>query len=157
VNRVDIKAVTITQGLRDKNLDNLFMNQMPQRIVISFIDNRAFNGEYKMNGYNLKHFNLNNLSLMVDGHPVPSQTLTPDFPSGLYMECYNTLFCGTGLHLRDEGNHISFNDYVKGNTLFCFDLSADLPASEPHWNLQKQGKGTLRLELKFTAPLPTPH
>ena len=28
VNRVDIKAVTITQGLRDKNLDNLFMNQL---------------------------------------------------------------------------------------------------------------------------------
>lgn len=154
VNRVDIKTVTITQGLRDKNLDNLFMNQLPQRIVIGFVDNRAFNGDYKLNGYNFQHFNLNYLSLMVDGHPVPTQPLTPDFTNDLYVECYNTLFCGTGIHWKDEGNHISFDDYAKGNTLFAFDLSPDLSASEPHWNLQKQG--TLRLELKFAAPLANP-
>ncbi|XP_034238079.1 uncharacterized protein F54H12.2-like [Thrips palmi] len=154
VNRVDIKTVTITQGLRDKNLDNLFMNQLPQRIIIGFVDNRAFNGDYARNGFNFQHFNINYLSLMVDGHPVPSQPLTPDFGNGLYMESYNTLFCGTGIHWKDEGNNISYSDYPGGNTLFCFDLSPDLSASEPHWNLQKQG--TLRLELKFSAPLAQP-
>lgn len=154
VNRVDIKTVTITQGLRDKNLDNLFMNQLPQRVIIGFIDNRAFNGDFTLNGFNFQHFDVNYVSLMVDGHPVPSQPLTPDFENNLYMECYNTLFSGTGLHWKDEGNNISFTDYAKGSTLLAFDLSPDLSASEPHWNLQKQG--TLRLELKFAKPLPAP-
>lgn len=154
LNRVDLKTVTITAGLRDKNLDNLFMNQLPQRIVIGFVDNRAFNGDFGRNGFNFQHFNLNYLSLMVDGHPVPSQPLTPDYQNSLYMEAYNTLFCGTGIHFRDLGNSISHSDYPGGNTLYCFDLSPDLSASEPHWNLQRQG--TLRLEIKFAAPLPAP-
>ena len=154
VNRVDIKTVTIAQGLRDKSLDNLFMNQLPQRIIIGFMSNRAFNGDYSLNGFNFQHFNLNYLSLNADGHPVPSQPLTPDFSNGLYMEAYNTLFSGTGIHWKDEGNNISFPDYPLGNTLFAFDLSPDLSASEPHWNLQRQG--TLRLELKFAAPLVEP-
>lgn len=154
VNRVDIKTVTIGQGLRDKNIDNLFLNQLPQRIVIGFVDNRSFNGDYQRNGFNFQHFNLNYLSLMVDGHPIPSQPLTPDFPNGLYMESFNTLFCGTGVHWKDEGNQIKYEDYPRGLTLFAFDLSPDLSASEPHWNLQRQG--TLRLEVKFAEALAQP-
>ncbi|KAK3916657.1 hypothetical protein KUF71_015882 [Frankliniella fusca] len=70
------------------------------------------------------------------------------------MECYNTLFSGTGIHWKDEGNGISWSDYPKGNTLFVFDLSPDLSASEPHWNLQRQG--TMRLDLRFAEPLAQP-
>lgn len=152
VNRVDIKTITITQGLRDKSIDNLFMNQLPQRVVVGFVDNQAFNGDFAQNPFNFQHFNISYLSLMVDGHPVTGQPLSLDFPNGIYMEAYNTLFTGTGIHWKDEGNHLSYEDYAGGNTLFCFDLSPDLSASEPHWNLQRQG--TLRLEVKFSEALP---
>ncbi len=118
VNRVDIKTVTITQGLHSKTVDNLFMNQLPQRVIIGFVDNRAYNGDYTRNPFNFQHFNLNYLQLNVDGQPVPSQPLTPDFSKDLYMECYNTLFTGTGIHWKDEGNGISWQDYAKGNTLY---------------------------------------
>ncbi|KAK3932327.1 hypothetical protein KUF71_012400 [Frankliniella fusca] len=132
VNRVDIKT----------------------RVIIGFVDNRAFNGDYARNPFRFQHFSLNYLQMHVDGQPVPSQPLTPDFSKDLYMECYNTLFTGTGIHWKDEGNGISWSDYPKGNTLFVFDLSPDMSASEPHWNLQKQG--ALRLDLRFAAPLPQP-
>jgi hypothetical protein len=154
VNRVDIKTVTITQGLRDKSIDNLFMNQLPQRVIIGFVDNRSFNGDVTRNPFNFQHFNVNYLSLMVDGHPVTANPITPDFPNGLFLEAYNTLFSGTGIHWKDEGNQLSADDYTRGNTLYCFDLSPDLSASELHWNLQRQG--TLRLEVKFGAPLAQP-
>ncbi|KAK3916679.1 hypothetical protein KUF71_006330 [Frankliniella fusca] len=52
VNRIDIKTVTITQGLRDKTIDNLFLNSLPQRVIIGFVDNRAFNGDYTRNPFN---------------------------------------------------------------------------------------------------------
>jgi hypothetical protein len=154
VNRVDIKTVTITQGLRDKSLDNLFMNQLPQRVVIAMVDNRAFNGDATRNPFNFQHFTVNHLSLMVDGRPVTANPITPDFPNGLFLEAYNTLFAGTGIHWKREGNDLSMTEYAGGNTLYCFDLSPDLSASEPHWNLHKQG--TLRLEVKFGAPLAQP-
>ncbi|KAK3916678.1 hypothetical protein KUF71_006329 [Frankliniella fusca] len=74
----------------------------------------------------------------VDGDPVPAQPLTPDFSNDLYMECYNTLFSGTGIHWKDEGNNISWSAYPKGSTLFAFDISPDWSANQPHWNLQRQ-------------------
>ncbi|KAK3927619.1 hypothetical protein KUF71_015904 [Frankliniella fusca] len=58
VNRIDIKTVTITQGLRDKTIDNLFLNSLPQRVIIGFVDNRAFK-DYTRNPFNFQHFNLN--------------------------------------------------------------------------------------------------
>lgn len=154
LNRVDIKTFTITQGLRDKSIDNLFMNQLPQRVIIAFVDNRAFNGDYALNGFNFQHFNLNYLNLMIDGHSVTPQPLTPDFARGLYTEAYNTLFTGTGMHWRDTGNGISYEDYANGNTLYAFDLSPDMSASEPHWNLQRLG--SVRLQIKFATPLAVP-
>lgn len=50
--------------------------------------------------------------------------------------------------------HVSCEDYAAGNTMFAFDLSPDLSASEPHWNLQKIG--SLRLHIKFATPLAAP-
>ncbi|KAK3911541.1 hypothetical protein KUF71_004449 [Frankliniella fusca] len=119
-----------------------------------YVDNRAYNGDCGRNPYNSQHFHLNYLQLHVDGQAVPSHPLTPDFPKGLHMECYSSLFSGTGIHWKDEGNGISWSDYRKGNTLFVFDLSPDLSASEPHWNLQRQG--TMRLDLRFAEPLAQP-
>ncbi|KAK3932649.1 hypothetical protein KUF71_013723 [Frankliniella fusca] len=87
VNRVDIKTVTIAQGMHSKTIDNLFLNQLPQRVIIGFVDNRAFNEDYARNPFRFQRFSLNYLQMHVDGQPVPSQPLTPDFSKDLYMEC----------------------------------------------------------------------
>ncbi|KAK3921466.1 hypothetical protein KUF71_001246 [Frankliniella fusca] len=51
VNRVDIKTVTIAQGMHSKTIDSLFLNQLPQRVIIGFVDNRAFNGDSARNPF----------------------------------------------------------------------------------------------------------
>ncbi|XP_052123372.1 uncharacterized protein F54H12.2-like [Frankliniella occidentalis] len=125
---------------------------MPTRILLGLTSNAAFNGDYKLNPFNFQDFNLNHLQLKKDGENVPSQPLTPDFSNDLYVEAYNTLFSGTGIHWKDDGNNISYGDYAKGTTLYAFDLTPDLSASQPHWNLQRHG--SLRLDLRFAEPLP---
>ncbi|XP_052127177.1 uncharacterized protein F54H12.2-like [Frankliniella occidentalis] len=150
--RVDLKTFTIPQGIQDKTIANLHLGQIPKRIILGLIANQAFNGDYGLNPFNFQHFNLNYLSLYLDSQQIPAQPLTPDFGKNLYVESYNTLFTGTGIHWKDEGNDITYADYPKGYTLYAFDISQDLSANENHWNLQKQG--TVRLELRFAAPLP---
>lgn len=151
--RTDVKTYTIPSGLHDKSIPNLHMGQVPKRIVIGFVSNEAFNGSYKLNPFNFQHFNLNYLTLHVDSEQIPVQPLTPDFKNGNYVEAYNTLFAGTGVHWKDEGNDISYADYGNGYTLYVFDLTPDLSAHEAHWNLQKQG--VVRLEVRFAEALPT--
>jgi len=48
---------------------------------------------------------------------------------------------------RDEGNHISREDFANGYALHAYDLTADL-AENDHFNLMKHGN--VRLALKFS-------
>lgn len=149
--RVDLKTCTISAGLQDKTIDNLHLGQVPKRIIIGFVSNEAYNGSYRHNPFNFEHFNLSYLSLHVDAQQIPAQPLTPDYDRKTYMDAYNTLFAGTGIHWKDEGNGISHRDYPLGYTLYCFDLTPDLSAHEAHWNLQRQG--VVRLDIRFKKGL----
>ena len=63
-------------------------------------------------------------------------------------------FSGSGIHWKDEGNEITYQEYGHGYTLYCFDLTADLSSHQTHWNLQKQG--CVRAEMRFKNPLAQP-
>nr|XP_042913619.1 uncharacterized protein F54H12.2-like [Parasteatoda tepidariorum] len=84
------------------------------------------------------------------GQPVPHNPLELDFAKNQYIRAYQTLFVGTERMGQDKGIFISREEYVKGNTLFGFDLSPDLCSGE-HLNLIKHSN--LRLELKFSKSL----
>ena len=47
IRRVVCKSFTILQNYRDVNHEKLFSGQLPTRMVIELVDNRAFNGDRK--------------------------------------------------------------------------------------------------------------
>ncbi|XP_048506961.1 uncharacterized protein F54H12.2-like [Athalia rosae] len=151
--RVEVKAMTIHGGVHGETLDNVFLGQLPKRIIIGFVDNKAFNGDRTRNPFNFQHFKTNFLSLYVDGQQIPSKPLQPDFTkSRLYVDAYQTLFSGTGIHFLNEGNGISRADYPYGYCLTAFDLTPDLSAnSNTHWNLVRHG--SVRIEVRFEEAL----
>ena len=53
---------------------------------------------------------------------------------------------------QDEGNAVPLEDYPRGYTLLCFDLTPDLE-DDGHFNPIKEGN--IRLELQFATGLPT--
>ena len=153
ITRVEVKAITMHNGVHGETLDNIILGQLPKRIIIGFINNKAFNGDRKLNPFNFEHFNINFLCLYVDGIQVPSKPLQPDFTTkNQYIDAYHTLFSDTGIHFLNEGNHITRASYPHGYCLFAFDLTPDLSANDGgHWNLIKHG--SVRLEVRFSAAL----
>lgn len=152
--RVEVKTFTIHSGLVGESLDNVILGQLPKRIIVGFVDNKAFNGNRKLNPFNFKNYGINFFSLYVDGMQIPSRPLQPNFSKEepLYVEAFHTLFSGTGVHFLNEGNSISRDGYSNGYCLFAFDLTPDLSANYAgHWNLVKHG--SLRLEVRFEKPL----
>jgi len=152
--RVEVKTFTIHSGVVGESLDNVILGQLPKRIIVGFVNNKAFDGDRKLNPFNFKNYGINFFSLYVDGTQIPSRPLQPVFSSeeSLYVEAYQTLFSGTGIHFLNEGNSISRDDYSKGYTLFAFDLTPDLSANcAGHWNLVRHG--SLRLEVRFEKAL----
>jgi len=151
IRRVVCKSFTNPQNYLDVSHEKLFSGQLPTRIVIGLVDNRAYNGDLERNPFNFQHFNLNEIAVYLDGqqqHAV--RPVQPDYAHELYIRAYNSMFAGTGKLCKDEGLYISREDYSAGYALYVFVLTADI-GEEDHFSLVRQG--SVRLSLKFSAAL----
>ncbi|KAK3915986.1 LOW QUALITY PROTEIN: hypothetical protein KUF71_006054 [Frankliniella fusca] len=153
IRRTGMKTVSITAGLQDKSIDNLYLGPTPQRITIGFVDNKAYNGDYKLNGFKFQHFNVNYLCLHIRDS-FRQNRLRLILKTGSTWKLFSSIFSGTGIHFKDAGNYISRNDYPNGYCFYVFDLTYDLSANDGHWNVQRQG--TVRLDVRFKEPLQQP-
>ena len=150
IRRVETKVFSGPQGHMSVSQENVFLGQLPKRIVLGLVKNSTFNGNAAENPYNFKHFGLDFLALYVDGMQVPTKPLKPLLEYNEDVLSYASLFMGTGQMGRDDGNDISREEYAHGYTLFAFDLTPDLDDSG-HFHLVKTGN--LRLELHFKQAL----
>ena len=153
IRRVETKVFSIPKGNMSCNQENLFLRQLPKRLVLGLVSNTTFNGHADENPFNFKHYDIDFLAIYLDGNQIPAKPLQPDFTgdSSNYTRSYASLFMGTGLMNTDFGNNISCEEYGKGYTLFAFDLTPDLDDGG-HFHMVKHGN--LRLELHFKTQLP---
>ena len=150
ITRKECKCFAVSTGLRSFKKDNIFLGQLPKRIVIGMVASDAFSGTVTENPYNFQHFNINHLQMYVDGEPVRNQPLRPDLASGKYLQCYETLFRGLNRLDGEKGSIIKRSDWDKGYSLFAFDLTPDMD-SDDHYALIKHGN--LRLDIEFANAL----
>jgi hypothetical protein len=151
IRRVICKAYTIPAGYLDASQEKLFSGQLPSRLVIGCVDNRAFNGDLARNPFNFQHFSMSELAVYLDGQQHGIKPLTQDFAHNQYVTAFMSLFNGIGKENRDEGNDIDRTDFANGYALYAFDLSPDLSEGE-HFNLTRHG--SVRLDMKFATALP---
>ena len=152
INYSEIKVFSVVQGNSSVTLDNIFLGSIPTRIIVSLVLSSGMEGSYTENPFNFKHFDINFMSLYIDGIAFPSKPYQPDFEKKLYLPCYNDFLEGCNKLNNNKSNGISRVDYVNGNCLFVFDLTPDLSGTSDHFNLIKQG--SVRLEIKFAKTLP---
>lgn len=151
IRRSVVSSFTIPTGNLSFNKENVVSGQLPRRIVLGFVKNSAFNGNYKLNPYNFEHFDLDYLSLSVGTQSFPGQPLKPDFRQGEYLQSYMTLFEGTGMLHADRGHGIRRAHYSGGYTLYAFDLTADMCEGS---HIDPIKHGNLRMEVHFKRELP---
>ena len=151
IRRIQTKVFSVPRGNMSCNQENVFLGQLPKRIVIGCVNNTAFNGVIEENPFDFKNYNISFLAVYVNGEQIPCKPLQPKFEQQHYIRAYNSLFTGSNQHFKDTGNAISRTDYPNGYTLFVFDLSPDL-SDGGHFDLVK--RGNLRMEMHFARPLP---
>ena len=151
VRRVICKTFTVPAGYLDISQEKLFSGQLPSRLVLGCVDNRAYNGSLERNPFNFQNYSLREVSVYLDGQNHGIKPLSSNFTTGQYISSFMSLFSGTGKENRDEGNGISRTDFGNGYALYAFDLSADLSENES-FNLARHG--TVRIDMTFGAALP---
>jgi hypothetical protein len=146
------KVVSIPTGNQSVHSDNLFLGQLPVRVVVGFVHHASFNGEFKSSAFEFPNHGLNYLALNSNGIQIPAKPLTPDFANDRFMDAYQTIFQGLGISWKNASHGITAAKYKEGLALYAFDLTADeCSNSSSHVNLVNTG--VLRLEAKFNAPL----
>ena len=151
IRRGVVTSFTISQNSLSTNKDNVIMGQLPRRMVVGMVSNSAFNGAMNACPFNFKNYDVNYVSLYVDGTQFPSKPLTPAFEDGQYLRSYMTLFEGTGMLHDNRGHGIDRANYKDGFALYAFDLTPDM-AEGGHVDPIKHG--TVRMELHFKKQLP---
>jgi len=145
--KVEMKTITIAQGLTSKEMDNIYSGILPERVTVALITDNRVNGSANHNPFYFQHFNLFHVAMLVNGEQVPRVAYQPNFTSGDYLREYFGLLEGLGL---DTGNHsidITPSEWANTFPIFIFRLTPGGFPTIPR-------TGSVRLDLKFRAPTP---
>ena len=149
ITRTTPKVFTVPRGQQSQHIDNAFLGEIPKRIAVCMMDNDSYNGNYKKNPFNFKHYDLTQIGISVNGEEVPFKPLKLNFDEKLFVTAYNTLFSGTGKLHGNSGSIIKREDYSEGSTI----IVADLTPFEIGDNFDLNAEGTLSIDLVFKSPL----
>lgn len=152
IRRIEVKTFSLSAGLQSSTIANAFIGQLPTRIILGFVSNRAYNGNSKKNPFKFSHYNLNYLTILNDGLMIPAKPFQPHFDNDLYARCYLSLFTDLNRYHNFQNIPISYKEYKEGYTFYAVDLTPDLAANESHISIAKTGN--IALDIKFSTPLP---
>ena len=146
IDRTVIKTSIFPSGYSSFNIDNLFSNVVPSRVIVFIVSQAALSGDFKRNPVYLQNCNISNLRLEVDGHVHSS--MSGDFENKYAQYLVNTLS-----NLGSDTNMFTLNNFKNGKTIFVFNLQN----SEQPDCLNIEKRGNLRLSLSLSAPLTENH
>ncbi|XP_057675664.1 uncharacterized protein F54H12.2-like [Corythoichthys intestinalis] len=150
LSRINVKTYSIPQQSRTCQQDNLFLGPMPRYVVVGLVAHTAFTGRRESNPFNFANYNMEYLALTQEGRQIPSKPFQPQFSERNAAREFYNLFTSTGRHLKDLPLCIDHEDFMDGYALYVFNLSANDDTSA----LSTVSNGSVRLEMRFKAPLP---
>ncbi len=155
LNHVVMKSYSIPAGNFVGPQDNIFLGQLPQEMVLAFVDNDAANGNFAKNPFNFKHMNISHMVVKYGGTQVPAKPLSLHFDDALksggqYARIYHQFCAHTGKLFKDKGCMIERHDFPRGYALFAFDFRPDF-GCRGHYSLQKTG--AVQVEIQFREQL----
>lgn len=139
-----LHTYSIPKGSTNSVITDVFSSQCPDKLFVFMVDSVKAAGSFEENPYAFEHFNLSEIGFYVDNISLPSKPLKLDFgdtPSeSNYIEAWQRI------RELNPNSIISYEDFHKGYTIFCFDLGnyKDLPVNN---------FGSTKLELRFKSPL----
>ena len=153
IDRTWIKSFNLAKGINNTVINNVFLGELPSRMIIGFVKSEAFNGSLKLNPFEFNHYDVDYLSLQVNGQFVPQIPYTPDFDKKFarreYMGLLETVL---GDCFDKQSIGLSYEEFLDGKTFFGFTLQPN--AAGPNQSVPPKETGYINIHLKFKKPLP---
>uniref|UniRef100_A0A914MH38 Uncharacterized protein n=1 Tax=Meloidogyne incognita TaxID=6306 RepID=A0A914MH38_MELIC len=151
--KTSLKSLFISENRTEFNA-NLWMDQVPRRVVLGMVKNSDFVGSQKTQPFNFQHFNLRDISINAGGVNYPAAPYSLDFPNGKYVRIYHDMQEAIGYAGTLESNGISMQRFSTGGfCLLVFNLTNSQEDNGPEtFDLIKNG--TTSVKMSFNEPVP---
>lgn len=144
-----IRTHTISKGSQSATLNELFgASKSPDKLYVCLIKSKAFLGDFLENPYFMQHANLSEIGFYLNNISLPGKPLQLNFDDSAYKSHFVEAW--QRLNEQNPNNIVNFEDFHRGYTLFCFDLTNKEHFSELEPNTPE---GSTKLELRFSKPL----
>lgn len=152
IDRTWIKTFNLNKDSQDFVINNVFLGQLPGRVILGFVDSDRFNGSDTSSPFQFDNCNVNYLSLTVNGKTVPGVPYTPDFKSEFCRREYRGLLeTAQGSQADCESLGIDYSSFLNQNTLFGFTLQPAITG--PNQAVPPTDTGYLNIRLRFNSKL----
>jgi len=146
-----MKSLFISQGRYEFNA-NLFMDQIPRRIILGLVANSDYVGNITRSPFNFQHFHVREISIVANGRSYPQAAYDLDFPLGKFARPFNDMNEAIGFTNSLEGNGITFEQYAYAHCIYVFNLTNSGDDQSGLFDLIKNG--TTAVNIKFSSTVP---
>ena len=149
---VKIFSKTESPNKLSTNIQHPFgTSDVPNRILIAMVSNKAYNGEQTSNPFKFHHYNLIYANVTVSGKSIHASPLEFNIAKKESVDGYWNFNQAMGYTFKDDGCAVNRLDYQNGNFMLGFDLTAS-QCDGTYRDPVKSGE--LNIELRFGVALP---
>jgi hypothetical protein len=120
--KTTMKTFTLPAGQFQANIEDPFSGTIPSKLYVFFLGAEAYNGSYKKNAFEYKHYDIRTAGFYVNGLSVPNQPLEMDFAHRDIIAAYNALLDTAGKSDPNTEFDITPSRFVDGFTILGFNL-----------------------------------
>ena len=148
MNKVDVKSLTIPNGVSNKSFHTVYSGPLPKRVLCFILPNAT--SDYKSNGLEMLNYNLKNISISIGARKWPIRDYNMDFNKSYFSKAYADLFDALNLEGNCADIGLTKEDFKSGYTIFGWDLTTSKCASSLEY-MDSPREGSMSIDLAFRA------
>ena len=155
IKRSLIKVLNLPAGQSTFVLDNVFMGQMPSKLIMGLVTNNAYSGALLLNPLKFAHNDLSFLCVHMNGESFPKNPYEPDYRDATlkYEREYFDFLMNIGATKSNMQPNIDYENYRKGFCFYAFNFNSDFEHASENDYINIPKEGFLNIEVKFQANL----
>jgi hypothetical protein len=147
IRRIEMRHQYLPEGLTNLSY-NCFQSIIPRRVLVFFLNNKAFDGDPEQSPFNFINANVQSISIEAGGLTVPSVSYHLDFSEGSSDFFRSYWDFHTGIGMEDVTLELLPVEYANtGYCGFCFDLRSFNRELGDAFELVKNSTTVLKVQL----------
>ena len=128
VRKIEVRNFYLGPGRQDL-VYNVFQSTVPRRVIIGFVNRKAFIGDKKLSPFYFENANIRSINVEAGGVTFPAVAYDFNFDENKYIRGFVDMYSHLNLIGRNHSINLTMPKYHSGWTFFTFNLTSTLKDS----------------------------